>query len=318
MENIGVPKYLKVAVAQMYQQVRCKLKTTNGFSREFSSNMGVKQGCPLSPTLFGLCIDQIEDFIPQELLENKDGPAIGGLALLLLIYADDVVLFAYDIESLQKFMDSIHDFCKATGLSINVDKTKFMLVRAHKPANQPILMYQGQPIESVDSFKYLGIDIPSNHAWRQCVKNRIDAGYAKYYQFESMCMQNNIKRWELRVMVFKTCVVQTILYGVEVWGASISAHTWNDIEKIQKKFLCKHLGVKKTTPYSVLLLETGLMPLEISALKQMYAYIVKVKTMPSTRIPHIAWEVGSAPQKTKKSKFLVSSLIQDIRKWFNR
>ena len=40
--------------------------------------------------------------------------------------------------------------------------------------------------------------------------------------------------------------------------------------------------------------------------------------MPSTRIPHIAWEVGSAPQKTKKSKFLVSSLIQDIHKWFTR
>ena len=43
--------------------------------------------------------------------------------------------------------------------------------------------------EKVDSFKYLGIDIPSNHAWGQCVKNRIDAGQAKYYQFESMCMQ---------------------------------------------------------------------------------------------------------------------------------
>ena len=91
--------------------------------------MGVKQGCPLSPTLFGLCIDQIEDFIPQELLENTDGPAIGGFALLLLIYADDVVLFAYDMESLQTFVDSIHAFCKATGLSINVDKAKFMLVR---------------------------------------------------------------------------------------------------------------------------------------------------------------------------------------------
>ena len=114
------------------------------------------------------------------------------------------------------------------------------------------------------------------------------------------------------------CCVQTVLYGVEVWGASISAHTWNDIEKIQKKFICRHLGVKKTTPYSVLLLEIGLLPLEISALKQMYAYIIKVKTMPSTCIPHIAWEAGSAPQKTKKSKFLFSSLIQDIRKWFTR
>ena len=60
------------------------------------------------------------------------------------------------------------------------------------------------------------------------------------------------------------------------------------------------------------------MPLKILALKQMYAYIIKVKTMPSTHIPHIAWEARSTPQKTKKSKFLVSSLIQDIHKWFTR
>ncbi len=38
--------------------------------------------------------------------------------------------------------------------------------------------------------------------------------------------------------------------------------------------------------------------------------------MPTTRIPSIAWEAGCAPQKTKKSKFITSSLIQDIRKWF--
>ena len=106
--------------------------------------------------------------------------------------------------------------------------------------------------------------------------------------------------------------------GVEIWGASISAHTWNEIEKIQKKFLCRQLGVKKTTPYSVLLLETGNMPLEMKALKRVYTYIVKVKLMPTSRIPRVAWEVGSAPQKTRKSKFITSSFIQDTRKWFNR
>ena len=47
-------------VAQLYEQVRCQLKIENGFLEHFLSNMGVKQGCPLSPTLFGLCIDKLE------------------------------------------------------------------------------------------------------------------------------------------------------------------------------------------------------------------------------------------------------------------
>lgn len=48
-----------------------------------------------------------------------------------------------------------------------------------------------------------------------------------------------------------------VLYGVEVWGGSISPSTWNDIEKRQKAFLRRHLGVKVTMPYSILLLEKG-------------------------------------------------------------
>lgn len=317
MESIGVPLHLRIAVAHLYQRVLCQLKTHAGMSKEFSSNMGVKQGCPLSPTLFGLCIDQIEDFIPQALAEEPDGPAIGMLTLLLLIYADDVALFAHDIVSLQKLVDAMHTFCENTGLSINVNKTKFMLVRTQKRQEiQPTLMYQEKQIERVDSFMYLGMDIPSNYAWGQCARNRIDVGHAKYYQLENMCTQKVIRRWEIKAIIFETCVVQAILYGVEIWGASISAHTWNEIEKIQKKFLCRHLGVKKTTPYSVLLLETGTRPLEMKALQRMLTYIMKVKLMPSTRIPHIAWKAGCALQKTKKSKLLTSSLIQDIRKWF--
>ena len=64
----------------------------------------------------------------------------------------------------------------------------------------------------------------------------------------------NIRRWEIKAIIFDTCVVQTLLYGVEVWGASISAHTWNEIEKIQKKFLWQTLGRKENhTVFSVAL-----------------------------------------------------------------
>ena len=68
-------------------------------------------------------------------------------------------------------------------------------------------------------------------------------------------------------MVFETCIVQTLLYDVEVWGASVSASTWNDIEKLPKKFLCSHMGLKATTPYSVMLLEMGKRLMEMLAAK---------------------------------------------------
>ena len=35
----------------------------SGFSKHFLSNIEVKQGCQLSPTLFGLCIDKLEEVV---------------------------------------------------------------------------------------------------------------------------------------------------------------------------------------------------------------------------------------------------------------
>ena len=50
-------------VTCLHEQVKCQLKMDSGFSKNFLSNMGVKQGCPLSPTLFGLCIDKLEEVV---------------------------------------------------------------------------------------------------------------------------------------------------------------------------------------------------------------------------------------------------------------
>ncbi|MCO5581159.1 hypothetical protein L7F22_035037 [Adiantum nelumboides] len=148
--------------------------------------------------------------------EEADMPKIGTIILLLLIYADDVVLFSHHAHTLQKMMNAVSDFCKTSGLAVNVTKTKVMVIKTHHTGDQPTIMYNGHELEVVDRFKYLGIDIPSNHAWGKCAQKRLDAGKAKYYQFENMCHQSTTQRWEFKSIIFDTCVVQTILYGVEV------------------------------------------------------------------------------------------------------
>ena len=50
-----------------------------------ASMIGVKQGCPPSPTLFSLYIDEISNYIDM-------GSMCGKSTLLTLQYADDIVL----------------------------------------------------------------------------------------------------------------------------------------------------------------------------------------------------------------------------------
>jgi hypothetical protein len=40
--------------ALIYHNVTCVIKFNNGTSQPFATNVGVRQGCPLSPFIFGV------------------------------------------------------------------------------------------------------------------------------------------------------------------------------------------------------------------------------------------------------------------------
>ena len=57
MEELEVPSEYMLAISPIYERVICCVCMSDVLSKFFNSNVGVKQGCPLLPTLFGLCID---------------------------------------------------------------------------------------------------------------------------------------------------------------------------------------------------------------------------------------------------------------------
>ena len=92
-------------------------------------------------------------------------------------------------------------------------------------------------------------------------------------------------------MLFNAMVIQLLLYGVEVWGGTISLSAWNEIQKIQKMFLPRQLGVKPSTSYFIMLLEIGAQPIEVLSMQRVYKYITKVKNMPYHRLHKQAWNI---------------------------
>lgn len=58
----------------------------------------MKQGSSLSPTLFGLYIDDMKSFI-LESIDLEIGCLLHDNRVAILLFADDVVLFSHSIEA---------------------------------------------------------------------------------------------------------------------------------------------------------------------------------------------------------------------------
>jgi len=113
----------------MYENVTACVRTPEGMTDTFPSEMGVKQGCPMSPTLFGLFLDSLEELLLQG---NADAPFIGDRAVPAQFFADDSQLISTSPEGLQRLIDILQDFCSSHGLLVNVGKTKIMQIGEHR------------------------------------------------------------------------------------------------------------------------------------------------------------------------------------------
>ena len=53
------------AIMTLYKTKIGQVRTLDGLSEPVHSTIGVTQGCPLSPTLFGLYVDEVSDYIER-------------------------------------------------------------------------------------------------------------------------------------------------------------------------------------------------------------------------------------------------------------
>ena len=129
LEEINVPFELRAVAISLYENVIVKLKSNEGWLKDIKCNIGVKQGCPLSPILFGIYIDKLESCLEEA---GCVGMILAGIVIILLLYAYDIILLARCPSDLDKQLRILKDFCSTMGMSVNTDKTKVMIIKSKK------------------------------------------------------------------------------------------------------------------------------------------------------------------------------------------
>lgn len=91
------------------------------------------------------------------------------LKLAVLLYADDTVLFAENEEELQQLLNKFYIYCSRWKLTVNPEKSKIVIF-GDRFRHHDNISFNGQPIEIVDCFKYLGVILPKSRNFYQTKK----------------------------------------------------------------------------------------------------------------------------------------------------
>ena len=125
LQRKGVHGKVLAAIQSLYSGGTMSMKICGRAGATGTAQVGVRQGFPLSPTLFGLFFDdlhsQLQSDCPSAEVECR------GKRIPSLLYADDVALLSASAQGLQQLLDSMQSFCAANGLTISVLKTEVVV-----------------------------------------------------------------------------------------------------------------------------------------------------------------------------------------------
>ena len=102
----------------MYEQAKSCIKLTGNCSQLFKTNVRVRRGVNLSPLLFSIFLNDLNDFLQRayngmEHVADLVQQAFGNVEIIIyfklyiLLYADDAVLFAESKEELQAALNGL-------------------------------------------------------------------------------------------------------------------------------------------------------------------------------------------------------------------
>ena len=111
-------KVLRV-IRSMYQRVKSCVRSCNNYSEFFQYAVGLRQGEVLSPILFSFFIEDLELYMQKNLDSFIE---FDEMILILLLFADDMVIIGKSPEELQQSIDLLHNYCLEWNLEVNVQK----------------------------------------------------------------------------------------------------------------------------------------------------------------------------------------------------
>ena len=148
LQEYGVNGQLLRAINSFYCRPEVCVRVNSRQSKPFHVGVELRQGCALSPLLFIVYMNWID-----ECSQADECATIGNCKISRLLFADDLVLLSSTESGLQRALNSFTDARNNAGMKISAAKTD--VLHFSRNPDQCVLQVNGATLKHVQKFKYV-------------------------------------------------------------------------------------------------------------------------------------------------------------------
>ena len=298
LRQLGVNGLFYQNIVEMYKNTKYSIKTNSGCLEPILSNLGLRQGCPLSPMLFNLFIDDVSDIFSNP--NALDPIYLQGKPINHFLYADDLVLVSESANGLQNCLSKLGIYAKSKSLTISIKKSKTMVFNISGRFIKEKFHIGGDPLEPVDSFCYLGFEVKPSGTMLHGASVLMDKSLKALRPLQR-AIANFQMPLALSLKLFHALIEPIAMYNVENWStlsdkqlANLSSGTLLSLidkaplDVLHRKILKYTLGVNKSTPNIAIYGDTGETPLTIKALTLLVTFWYHLNMLPEHSLAYLA------------------------------
>jgi hypothetical protein len=309
LHEYGIKGKMWRVLRSVYESVESSVIVNDHRTRFFKVDVGLRQGCLMSPILFALYINGLA----EEIRKVDIGARIiarkrHAQRFSSLFFADDIVLIAEEKTNLEALMERAFQYSVKWRFSFNYDKCAVMVFDNKAPQEMvfgPCVAecmcgfhwrLGNHLIRQENSYRYLGMEMDtklSQKEFRQRIGGKARGNVSKVW---GMGMRNGSLSVAASINLYEALVRSILEYGAEVAAPT----QWKEAEKIQREMARRILRCHGKTTNEAVLGELGWWRLQTRRDYIKLKYWIKLSVIDDSRLVRQVYKLSREAYETKR------------------